>query len=89
MKTLIVLKGLVKKQKLEWVKKQGLEQFFLDYDEIRRLYSTPELITRKDSVLNFAFSDTVYRRFIEVFCGRLGKGCLVVVDIENLAGTVI
>ena len=35
MKTLIVIKGLVKKQKRDWVKKQGLEKFFLDYDEVK------------------------------------------------------
>lgn len=89
MKTLIVLKGLVKKKKLDWVKKQGLELFFLDYAVIRNLYSAPELLTQNSSVLNFAFSDTVYRRFIEVLCNRLSKGCLVVLDIENLSHTII
>ena len=89
MKTLIILKGLVKEKKLEWVKNQGLELFFLDYAVIRNLYSAPELLTQKSSVLNFAFSDTVYRRFIEILCNRLSKGCLVVLDIENLSHTVI
>lgn len=28
MKTLIILKGLAKNEKLEWVKSQGLENFF-------------------------------------------------------------
>lgn len=89
MKSLIILKGLVKQKKLDWVKKQGLELFFLDYDVIRKLYSTPELLTPNANVLNFAFSDTVYRRFIEVLCNRLSKGCLVVLDIESLSFGII
>ena len=43
MKTLIILKGLAKSEKLEWVKSQGLENFFLDYSIFKRLYSMPEL----------------------------------------------
>ena len=37
MKTLIILKGLAKSEKLEWVKSQGLENFFLDYSLENRI----------------------------------------------------
>ena len=40
-------------------------------------------------MLNFSFSDTVYRRFIEILCARLSKGCLVVIDIDNLSRMVV
>lgn len=89
MKTLIILKGLVKKDKLDWVKRQGLELFFLDYSAVRNLYSAPELLTPDKTVLNFSYSDIVHKRFLEVLCFRMSKGCLIVLDIENLTGNTI
>lgn len=89
MKTLIILKGLVKKDKLDWVKNQGLELFFLDYSTIRKLYSAPELLTPNKNILNFSFSDIVYRRFMEILCYRLSKGCMVVIDIESLSYNLV
>lgn len=89
MKTLIVLKGLVKRDKLEWVKKQGLELFFLDYSSVRNLYSAPELLTPDKNILNFSYSDTVHKRFLEVLSFRMSKGCLIVLDIENLTYAVV
>lgn len=89
MKTLIILKGLVKKRKLDWVKEQGLDLFFIDYNIIRNLYSAPELLTSDKGVLNFSFSDIVYKRFIEIVCFRMSKGCLIVLDIENLSYNTI
>jgi len=83
MRTLIILKGLVKNDKLRWVKDQGLDNYFLDIDVIRKLYSSPELITPNKDVLGKAFTDAVYKRFIEVVCTRMSKGCLIVADIEN------
>ena len=89
MKTLIILKGLVKRDKLDWVKNQGLELFFLDYSAIRNLYSAPELLTPNKNILNFSYSDTVYRRFIEILSLRMSKGCLIVLDVENLTSNII
>ena len=89
MKTLIILKGLVKRDKLDWVKNQGLELFFLDYSAIRNLYSAPELLTPNRNILNFSYSDTVYRRFIEILSLRMSKGCLIVLDVENLTSNII
>ena len=89
MRSLIVLRGLVKAEKLKWVKDNKLENYFLDIDTIRKMYCMPELIAPKKEVLNKSFSGTVYQRFIEALCSRLGKGCLVVVDSEQEAGSTI
>lgn len=83
MKSLVILKGLVKEDKLGWVKEQGLENFFLDVDVIRRLYSTPELIGPNEGILGRSYSTLVHRKFMEILCTRLGKGCMIVVDFEN------
>ena len=74
MKSLVILKGLVKEDKLGWVKEQGLENFFLDVDVIRRLYSTPELIGPNEGILGRSYSTLVHRKFMEILCTRLGKG---------------
>ena len=89
MRSLIVLKGLVKAEKLGWVKNNKLENYFLDIDLIRKMYCMPELIAPGREVLNKSYSETVYQRFIEALCSRLGKGCLVVVDPEQEAGAII
>ncbi len=89
MRSLIVLKGLVKAEKLRWVKKNRLENYFLDIDTIRKMYCMPELIAPGREILDKSFSGTVYQRFIEALCSRLGKGCLVVIDPEQEAGSII
>lgn len=89
MRSLIVLKGLVKADKIRWVKNNKLENYFIDIDSIRKLYCMPELIAPGIEVLDKSYSGTVYQRFIEALCSRLGKGCLVVVDPEQEAGNII
>lgn len=83
MKSLIILKGLVKQSKLDWVREEGLENYFLDINVLKKMFSTPELISPDHAVLGRSFGDLVYQRFMEVLCTRLSKGCLVVIDIEN------
>lgn len=89
MRSLIVLKGLVKAEKLRWVKNNKLENYFLDIDVIRKLYCMPELIAPGREILEKSYTGTVYQRFMEALCSRLGKGCLVVIDPEQEAGSVI
>ena len=85
MKTLIILKSLAKNEKLAWVKNEELENYFLDINIIRKMYSCPELISPDREILGKAFGDLVYKRFLEVLITRLGKGCLIVLDPENEA----
>jgi predicted kinase len=89
MRSLIILKGLVKAEKLKWVKNNKLENYFLDIDVIRKLYCMPELIAPGKEILEKSYSSTVYQRFMEALCSRLGKGCLIVIDPEQEAGSII
>lgn len=89
MRSLIVLKGLVKDEKLNWVKNEKLENYFIDIDLIRKIYAIPELLYPGREILNKSFSDLVYRRFIEVICTKMSKGCLIVVDSENEANNFL
>lgn len=83
MKSLIILKGLAKTEKLKWIHNEKLENYFLDGDIIRKLYSAPELIRPQIDVLSRSHSSTVYSRFIEILLLRLSRGCLVVVDLDQ------
>lgn len=83
MKSIIILKGLVKSRKIDWVRKEGLKNYLLDIRFLKSLYSAPELIKDDIEILGRSFGSLVYQRFVEILCTRLSKGCLVVVDLEN------
>lgn len=83
MKSLIILKGLAKTEKLKWIHEEKLENYFLDGDIVRKLYSAPELIKPKIDILSRSHSSTVYSRFIEILLLRFSRGCLVVVDLDQ------
>lgn len=83
MKSLIILKGLDKKAKLRWIEKEGLSNFFLDYDILRRLYSMPDLQYPGKEILGKSFVNVVRKNYLEILMTRMGKGCLVVLETEN------
>ena len=83
MRSLIILKGLSKKQKLDWVKKEGLYNFFLDISLLKRIYYRPDYKGGGREFLTRSFDDLVYRNFIGALCSHLSTGMLVVVDIEE------
>lgn len=83
MKSLIILKGLVKSDKKNWIQEQGLETFFLDYEYHKTLYSTPEII--KSSTGKWDYLGRIKERpaltsFISAVSSRMENGCLVVID---------
>lgn len=83
MKTLIILKGLAKNEKIEWVKSQGLENFFLDYTVFKRMYSMPELDKDKvTDILGRTNINIIYRSWLEAINNKLESGCLVVIDYD-------
>ena len=88
MKSLIILKSLAKQQKRDWVRNEELENYFIDIDVFRRMYSSPDLITPEIEILSKGYGDIVYRRFLEVLVTRMSKGCLIVLDPENEACSV-
>lgn len=83
MKSLIILKGLDINAKHKWVKDENLENYFLDLDTIRQLYSMPDLQYPGKEVLRESFGNLVRKNYLEILITRMGKGCLVVVDSWN------
>ena len=82
MRSLIILKGLVKSDKQNWVKREGLMNFFLDIDYIKKLFYRPDYKGSKE-FLTRSFDDVVYKVFLQALCSRLSTGTLVVIDIDN------
>ena len=83
MKSLIILRGLDRKAKLDWVKKENLDNYFLNLDDIRKLYSMPDLLSPDKEILGKSFNNVVRKMYLDVLLTRLGKGCLVVVDTDD------
>lgn len=79
MKSLVILRGLSKKGKLEWCRREGLENFFLSIDSLRKIYYRPELRGNKD-YLSRSYDDIIYRVLLEAVCIRMSSGNLLVVD---------
>lgn len=82
MRSLIILKGLVKQKKLGWVKREHLQNFLLDINDARNLFYRPEYKGQREYMTR-SFDDLVYRVFIKSLCTHLATGCLVVVDMDN------
>ena len=89
MRSLIILKGLVKRVKREWVKRERLDNYFIDIDTIRKMYATPDLVIPQIEILNKSFGNLVYQRLVEIVYTRMCKGCLIVIDSEGEAETII
>jgi len=83
MKSLIILKGASKVYKKIWVERERLDNYFLDINDLRKMYATPELLSPNSAILGKSFGDTVYRRFLEAVCLRMIRGCLLVIDPET------
>lgn len=89
MKTLIILKGLSKQAKLDWIKENGFELFFLDVTDFRKFYSSPEMIKTGEAKLTRAEESTVIHEFIRVLIQKLSKGSLVVIDLDIFGSSSI
>ena len=90
MRSIIILKGLVKEDKKRWVREERLENYFLDMEVVRKLYSMPDLVSpERGEILSRAFGDTVYSRFMEIIVYKMSKGCLLVVDMDTEPTEVI
>lgn len=83
MKSLVILRGLVKSDKLNWILKEKLDNFYVDIDSLRRLYYKPDLSPSGREILTRSRDNLIYEHFIKIVCHRLDTGCLVVVDMSS------
>lgn len=88
MRSIIILKGLVKEKKRRWVQREKLQSFLLDISDARKLFYRPEFKGERE-FLTKSYDDVVYRVFIKALCSHLSTGCLVVVDMDQESTTTI
>lgn len=88
MKTLIILKGLWKKEKRDWLREQRLENFFIDVELLERLYYRVTYDGIGRNFLSTSHNDLVYKRFMEVLCSHLSIGNLIVVDYFECTSSI-
>lgn len=81
MRSIIVMRGLVKKDKEAWVRKEHLENFLVDLDNLKSLYYKPDYKGDRDFLIR-SMDDIIYRRAIEIIISHLTSGTLVVLDWE-------
>lgn len=84
MKSLIILKGLDPEAKKDWIKNENLDNYFLDINVLRQLYSTPDLQYPGKEILEKSYIEVARKTYLEILITRLSKGCLVVVDTDNI-----
>lgn len=91
MKSMIILRGLntTDKERLNWIKSQGLEIYTISIDDIKKLYSSPEALSEKYIKLTRLDDSEILWRFYEALELKLRKGCLVIVNDENIKLTKI
>lgn len=80
MKCLIILRGLIEREKRDWVRSEGLDCFYISLNHLRTLFSRPERVGSR-IVLTKSRDDNAYKSFLEVLISRMSSGNLVVVDM--------
>ena len=79
MRSIIIMRGLCKKDKESWVRKERLENFLVDLDNLKSLYYKPDYKGDRDFLIR-SMDDIIYRRAIEIIVSHLTSGTLVVLD---------
>lgn len=86
MKSMIILRGLntADKDRISWIKSQNLEIFTVNIDDIKKVYGSPEAISEKSVKLTRFNDSEIIWRYYEALEIKLRKGCLVIVNDENI-----
>lgn len=82
MRSIIIIRGLVKSEKQGWIKKEGLENFLIDINNLREMFYRPEYHNGSDIIVR-SREETVYKLFMQAIISRLSTGCLAVIDADR------
>ena len=86
MKTLLILRGIDTNSPLrkEWIEKEGVEKYVISIDSIKKMYGTIEETDKHGPKITRLDNRDICYKFLETVDNKMRKGCLVVVDAENL-----
>jgi predicted kinase len=86
MKTLLILRGIdtCSPTRKEWIEKQGIEKYVVSIDSVKKIYGAIEDTEKLGPRITRLDNREICYKFLEMVDNKMRKGCLVVVDAENL-----
>ena len=86
MKTLLILRGIDTNSPIrkEWLKNEGVENYVVSIDSIKKICGSIEEIEKYGPRISRMDPREVCYKFLEAIDNKMRKGCLVIVDSENL-----
>lgn len=86
MKTLLILRGLDTQSstRKNWIKEEGIEKYVISIDSIKKMYGSIEDTEKYGPKITRMDSRDISYKFLETLDNKMRKGCLVIVDSENL-----
>lgn len=86
MKTLLILRGIDTNSptRKEWIKKEKIENYVISIDSIKKICGSMEEVDKYGPRISRMDPREVCYKFLEAIDNKMRKGCLVVVDAENL-----
>lgn len=86
MKTLLILRGIDTNSpsRKEWIKKEDIEKYVVSIDSIKKSCGALEETDKYGPRITRMDNREICYKFLEVVDNKMRKGCLVVIDAENL-----
>ncbi len=86
MKTLIILRGIdtCSPERKKWIEKEGIEKYIVSIDSIKKMYGAIEDTEKLGPRITRLDNREICYKFLETVDNKMRKGCLVIVDAENL-----
>lgn len=88
MRSIIILKGLIKSEKIKWVEDEGLSDFLLDINNLRSLFFKPEY-KGDGGYLVHSYDDLIYSNYMSAICSKASTGTMMVIDMENESTIIV
>ena len=86
MKALLILRGIdtCSVERKNWIKEENLEKYVVSIDSIKKMYGSIEDTDKYGPKITRLDNREICYKFLETVDNKMRKGCLVVVDAENL-----
>jgi predicted kinase/predicted phosphodiesterase len=86
MKALLILRGIdtCSIERKNWIKEEKIEKYVVSIDSIKKMYGSLEDTDKYGPKITRLDNREICYKFLETIDNKMRKGCLVVVDAENL-----
>ena len=86
MKALLILRGIdtCSIERKNWIKEEKIEKYVVSIDSIKKMYGSLEDTDKYGPKITRLDNREICYKFLETIDNKMRKGCLVVVDAENI-----